>query len=78
MASCGLPPLGRFLGSAFLQFAFISGGPLKAFTPRIKQEPTISKWFARTANRRRRGTDHSRQASQVQWLFVSPPVLQVP
>ena len=36
MASCGLPPLGRLLGSAFMQLAFTSGGPPKVFTPRLK------------------------------------------
>ena len=50
MASCGPPPLGRFLGPALLQFAFIRGGSLNVFTPRLKTifiAPTIEEqWRA--------------------------------
>ena len=75
MASCGPPPLGRFLGPALLQFAFIRGGSLKVFTPRIKYFCADDyQAGAHTKNRRKGGTDHSRTACLVQWLFVPPPV----
>ena len=75
MASCGPPPLGRFLGPALLQFAFIRGGSLNVFTPRLKTiiiAPTMKNNGAHLRSKRRRGTDHSGQACQAQWLFVSP------